>query len=53
MVPGDPVAQATHEFERVFPEGQQALLVLEAPDPLSADAVGAANALEGGSMASL
>jgi uncharacterized protein len=47
MVPGDPVARATREFERVFPEGQQALLVLEAPDPLSPAALGAAGQLEG------
>jgi len=35
IVSSDPVAQATREFERVFPEGEQALVVLEAPDPLS------------------
>jgi predicted RND superfamily exporter protein len=35
IVASDPVAQATTEFERVFPEGEQALIVLEAPDPLS------------------
>jgi predicted RND superfamily exporter protein len=35
IVGSDPVAQATREFERVFPEGEQALIVLEAPDPLS------------------
>jgi predicted RND superfamily exporter protein len=35
IVATDPVAQATGEFERVFPEGDQALIVLEAPDPLS------------------
>jgi uncharacterized protein len=35
IVSSDPVAQATGEFERVFPEGDQALIVLEAPDPLS------------------
>src|SRR6202789_2483590 len=35
IVGTDPVAQATREFERVFPEGEQALIVLEAPDPLS------------------
>jgi uncharacterized protein len=35
IVSSDPVAQATREFERVFPEGDQALIVLEAPDPLS------------------
>ncbi len=35
IVGSDPVAQATREFERVFPEAEQALIVLEAPDPLS------------------
>jgi uncharacterized protein len=35
IVSSDPVAQATRDFERVFPEGEQALIVLEAPDPLS------------------
>jgi predicted RND superfamily exporter protein len=35
IVGSDPVAQATGEFERVFPEGEEALIVLEAPDPLS------------------
>ena len=29
------MAQATREFERVYPEGEEALIVLEAPDPLS------------------
>ena len=47
MVPGDPVARATRDFERVFPEGEEALLVLEAPDPLSPAALGAADGLEG------
>jgi uncharacterized protein len=46
MVPGDPVARATRDFERLFPEGEQALLVLESPDPLSPAALGAADALE-------
>ena len=46
MVPGDPAARATRDFEQHFPEGEQALLVLETPDPLSPDAVGAASALE-------
>src|SRR5258707_2873392 len=32
IVASDPVAQATREFERVFPEGEQALIVLQAPD---------------------
>jgi uncharacterized protein len=44
--PGDPVARATHDFERVFPEGEQALLMLEAPDPLSPDVLRAADRLE-------
>jgi uncharacterized protein len=35
IVPGDPTSQATEEFEKVFPEGEQALLMLESPDPLS------------------
>jgi hypothetical protein len=47
LVPADPVARATGEFERHFPEGDQALLVLEAPDPLSPDALGATDRLEG------
>ncbi|MBV8342988.1 MAG: MMPL family transporter, partial [Gammaproteobacteria bacterium] len=46
MVPGDPVARATRDFERLFPSGAQALLVLEAPDPLSPAAVRAAAVLE-------
>jgi len=46
MVPGDPAARATRDFEQHFPEGEQALLVLETPDPLSPEAVGAASALE-------
>lgn len=47
MVPGDEIARATRDFERLFPEGDQALLVLEAPDPLSPAALGAADRLEG------
>jgi predicted RND superfamily exporter protein len=35
IVGSDPAAQATREFERVFPEGENALIVLEAADPLS------------------
>ncbi len=34
IVAGDPVARATAEFERVYPEGEQALIMLKAPDPL-------------------
>lgn len=46
IVPGDPVARATDEFERVYTEGDQALLMLEAPDPLSPDILRAADHLE-------
>jgi hypothetical protein len=46
IVPGDPVAQATRDFERVFPEAEQALIALEAPDPLSAVALQSADQLE-------
>jgi predicted RND superfamily exporter protein len=46
IVAGDPVAQATLEFERVFPEGEQALLMLEAPDPLSQTTLQGAERLE-------
>jgi uncharacterized protein len=46
IVPGDPVVQATTEFERVFPEGDQALIMLEAPDPLSPTVLRATDRLE-------
>ncbi len=46
IVNDDPVARATAEFELVFPEGDQALLMLEAPDPLSPDIVRAADHLQ-------
>ncbi len=46
IVPNDPVSRATLDFERVYPEGDQALLMLEAPDPLSPDIVRAADHLE-------
>ena len=46
IVPGDPIARATADFERLFPEGEQALLMLEARDPLSRDALRAADRLE-------
>jgi len=46
IVPGDPIARATSEFDRLFPEGEQALIMLEAPDPLSLDALRAADRLE-------
>jgi uncharacterized protein len=47
VVAGDPVAQATLAFERVFPEGEPALLMLESPDPFSPDALQGAARLEG------
>jgi uncharacterized protein len=46
IVAGDPVARATADFDRLFPEGEQALLMLEAPDPLGLPAVRAAERLE-------
>lgn len=46
IVGSDPVAQATREFERVFPEAEEALIVLEAPDPLGLAALQAADQLE-------
>lgn len=46
IVPNNPIQRATLDFERVFPEGDQALLMLEAPDPLSLDIVRAADSLE-------
>src|ERR1700722_17992602 len=42
----DPVAQASREFARVFPEAEEALIVLEAPDPLSAAVLQGADQLE-------
>src|SRR5580692_10558641 len=46
IVAGDPVARATAEFDRLFPEGEQALIMLEAPDPLGLAALRAADQLE-------
>ena len=46
IVAGDPVAQATQAFEKVFPPAEQALILLEAPDPLSQDVLQGADALE-------
>src|ERR1700688_978417 len=48
VVAGDPVALATSQFDRLFPEGEQALIMLEATDPLSLGALRAADALEHG-----
>src|ERR1700753_1518010 len=45
-VAGDPTAVATQEFDRIFPEGDQALIMLESPDPLSLAAVRGAAELE-------
>ena len=46
IVANDPVERATLDFERVFPEGDQALVMLESPDPLSADALRSASRVE-------
>ena len=46
IVSGDPTAQATQAFEKVFPPTEQALVLLEAPDPLSQDALQGADELE-------
>src|ERR1700730_3897727 len=46
VVAGDPVAQATLAFERGFPEGEQALIMLEPPDPLSQATLQAAARVE-------
>jgi predicted RND superfamily exporter protein len=46
VVAGDPVARATLEFDRLFPEGVEALIMLEAPDPLSLGALRTADELE-------
>jgi uncharacterized protein len=46
IVAGDPVARATREFEQVFPEAEQALIMLEAPDPFSQAALQRADQLE-------
>ncbi len=46
VVADDPVARATVDFERVFPEGDQALIMLESPDPLDAAALQSASRVE-------
>jgi uncharacterized protein len=46
IVAGDPTAQATIAFERIFPSAEQALILLEAPDPLSVEALQGADQLE-------
>jgi hypothetical protein len=45
-VAGDPIARATLDFERLFAEGDQALLMLESPHPLDLDALRGADRLE-------
>src|SRR3954465_12962415 len=46
VVAGDSTAQATIEFDRLFPEGDQALIMLEGPDPLSPAALRTADQIE-------
>jgi predicted RND superfamily exporter protein len=46
VVAGDQTARATEDFDRLFPEGDQALIMLEGPDPLSPAALRTADQLE-------
>jgi predicted RND superfamily exporter protein len=46
IVADDPDSRAAREFERLFPEGEHALLMLEAKDPLSLAALRGADELE-------
>ena len=46
IVADDPDSRAAREFDRLFPEGDQALLMLEAPDPLAPAVLQAADELE-------
>ncbi len=46
IVADDPVAVATSKFDRLFPEGDQALIMLEAPDPFGLASLRAASQLE-------
>src|ERR1700730_16578442 len=46
VVAGDPVARATIDFDRLFPEGDQALIMLEGTDPLSRAPLRTADQLE-------
>jgi uncharacterized protein len=46
IVASDPAAVATRAFDSVFPEGQQALVMLETADPLAVPALRAADRLE-------
>lgn len=47
IVADDPDARAAHDFERLFPEGAHALLMLEAADPLGEATLRAADDLTG------
>jgi predicted RND superfamily exporter protein len=46
VIAGDPVAESTAQFEKIFPEGEQALLMLEAPDPFTPAALQGTDHLE-------
>src|SRR5260370_39948716 len=46
VVAGDPIARATMDFDRLFPEGDQALIMLEGKDPLSPAALRTADQLD-------
>jgi uncharacterized protein len=46
IIATDPVAVATRAFDRIFPEGEQALVMLESADPLGVSALRAAERLE-------
>jgi predicted RND superfamily exporter protein len=46
IVARDPVVLATRDFDQIFREGDQALIMLEAPDPLSPAALVAADRIE-------
>jgi uncharacterized protein len=46
IVSSDPTVKATRAFEQVFPSAEQALILLEAPDPLSQDVLQGADQLE-------
>src|ERR1700722_2588656 len=46
IVADDPDSRAARDFERLFPEGEHALLMLEAPEPLSPAVLRAADHLQ-------
>src|SRR6266702_418950 len=46
VVSGDSVARATMDFDRLFPEGDQAVIMLEGTDPLTPAALRTADQLE-------